>query len=477
MSTLMRPQSDSAIAAARVRVSSQLLHDLRNPLNQIIGYAEMLAEGTEGERQDRFVSDLQNIRDAGHRLLALLEENFTSFDDKSFVAALDDDDETISGPSSVREESPVVPGVLLIVDDDAINRDVLTRRLKRQGHHVQSASNGKDALLLMQETAFDLILLDVVMPEMDGYEVLRRIRAADPLHHVPVIMISVVSEMKSVVRCIEAGAEDYLAKPFNPTLLKARIGASLEKKRGRDRENALFAQLQENYKRLQEVERLRDDMRKMIVHDLRTPLTAVIVGVDMLQRHGALNEEQRELMTVAAGGGRILLAMVNDLLDVEKMESGAAQLQYVDLSAESLVTRALEQVSSLAVDADTELLAEIAPGLPLFSGDENKLTRTLVNLIANAIKFTNRGTVTVIASADGENIRFAIRDTGVGIPAGSFERIFEKFGQLDSRRAGTGLGLAFCKLAVEAHGGHIQVESTPGAGSTFSFSIPITRRL
>ena len=473
MSTLMRPQSDSAIASARTRVSSQLLHDMRNPLNQIIGYAEMLAEGTEGERRDRFVPDLENIRSAGHRMLALIEDNFTSFDDKAFVAAADDDDEAVSDPTSAQEQAPVVPGVLLIVDDDAINRDVLTRRLTRQGHLVQSASNGHDALRLMQETAFDLILLDVMMPGMDGYEVLRHIRADDPLHHVPVIMISVVSEMQSVVRCIEAGAEDYLAKPFNPTLLKARIGASLEKKRGRDRENVLFEQLQENYKKLQEVERLRDDMRKMIVHDLRTPLTAVIVGVDMLQSHGALNESQRELMTLAAGGGRTLLAMVNDLLDVEKMESGTAQLQYIELSAESLVARALEQVSSLAVDSNTELITEIAPGLPHFSGDENKLTRTLVNLIANAIKFTSRGTVTVIASADEENILFAIRDTGVGIPPAAFERIFEKFGQLDSRRAGTGLGLAFCKLAIEAHGGRIKVESTPGTGSTFSFSIPL----
>jgi two-component system sensor histidine kinase/response regulator len=279
------------------------------------------------------------------------------------------------------------------------------------------------------------------------------------------------------VQCIEAGAEDYLAKPFNPTLLKARIGACLEKKRGRDRENALFEQLQKNYKRLQEVERLRDDMRNMIVHDLRTPLTAVIVGVDMLQNHGALNESQRELMTVAAGGGRTLLAMVNDLLDVEKMESGSAQLQYIELSAAALVAGALEQVSALAVDGHTALITEIAAGLPHFRGDENKLSRTLVNLIANAVKFTRGGTVTVTVSQhDEENIQFAIRDTGDGIPAVAFERIFEKFGQLDSRRAGTGLGLAFCKLAVEAHGGRIKVESTPGAGSTFSFSIPIAAK-
>ncbi|MEO6487236.1 MAG: HAMP domain-containing sensor histidine kinase, partial [Thermoanaerobaculia bacterium] len=263
------------------------------------------------------------------------------------------------------------------------------------------------------------------------------------------------------------------------TLLRARIGACLETKRGRDRETVLFEHLQKNYKRLQEVEKLRDDISNMIVHDLRTPLTAVIVGVEMLEKHGALNEMQREMMTIAAGGGKTLLGMINDLLDVEKMEAGSTLLQYDELSAAALVTGAVAQVASLAEDAKAALVTEIASGLPAFPGDENKLSRTLVNLIANAIKFTRAGTVTITASQDDrESIRFAIRDTGVGIPAEAFERIFEKFGQLDSRnKVGTGLGLAFCKLAVEAHGGRITVESTPGVGSTFSFTIPMVARV
>jgi signal transduction histidine kinase len=166
--------------------------------------------------------------------------------------------------------------------------------------------------------------------------------------------------------------------------------------------------------------------------------------------------------------------MINDLLDVEKMESGTFQLQYVALSADQLVADAVAQVSSLAEEGRTVLETQIAPGLPDFPGDESKLTRTLVNLIANAIKFTRAGTVTVAASQDRDgSILFAIRDTGAGIPHEAFERIFEKFGQVDSRRVGTGLGLAFCKLAVEAHGGHIKVESTPGVGSVFSFTIPL----
>ena len=456
----------------------QLLHDLRSPLNQIIGYSEMLVEEAVG---DRFATDLERIRAAGHRMLALIEENFTA-DEESVVgprpSVLEADNQLSElstqdrGPRTNKAE----PGLLLVVDDEMNNRDVLSRRLKRQGHAVVTAGSGAEALRLVRETRFDAILLDIMMPDMDGYEVLRQIKSDERLEHIPVIMISAVNEVQSVVRCIEAGAEDYLAKPFNPTLLKARIDASLEKKRSRDRESLLFYQLQANYKRLQEVEKLRDDMRNMIVHDLRTPLTSVIVGVEMLSNYGTLSDEQREMMAIAVGGGKTLLGMINDLLDVEKMESGTAQLQYTQLSATTLVQRAVEQVAPLAEEAGTKIVIEIVSGTPDFAGDENKLSRTLVNLIGNAIKFTQAGTVTIHVDHVAEAVRFSVRDTGAGIPAEAFERIFEKFGQLDSRKVGTGLGLAFCKLAVEAHGGHIGVESTPGVGSTFAFTIPLAAR-
>jgi signal transduction histidine kinase len=288
-------------------------------------------------------------------------------------------------------------------------------------------------------------------------------------------MISALHEVESVVRCVEAGAADYLPKPFDPTLLKARIGACLEKKRGRDRETALFEELQKNYKRLLELEKLRDDMRNMIVHDLRTPLTAVIIGVEMLERHGELNATQHDMMAIAVSGGKTLLGMINDLLDVEKMEAGETKLQDDELTAAMLVGNAMSQVAALAEDGATTLTSVVDPSLPPFRGDEGKLTRTLVNLIANALKFTPAGHVTVSAAPDGAgNIRFAVKDTGYGIPSDAFARIFEKFGQLDGRsKVGTGLGLAFCKLAVEAHGGRIEVESTRGVGSTFSFTIPL----
>jgi signal transduction histidine kinase len=409
-------------------------------------------------------------------MLALIEENFTSARETVPVLIAPEIEPAVlsdSGPQTAAG----LPGLLLVVDDDAANREVLSRRLVRQGHEVRTASSGREAMGILGDAAFDLVLLDIMMPEMDGYEVLGRIKADSRLQDIPVIMISALNELQSVVRCIEAGAEDYLTKPFNATLLKARIGACLEKKRGRDRESALFEQLQSNYKRLQELEQQRDDMRNMIVHDLRTPLTALIVGIEMLEMDGTLSGTQQEIIAIAAGGGRTLLGMINDLLDVEKMESGSAQLQYDEVNAAALVAGAVTQVALLAAESRTTLVTDVAANLPAFSGDGKKLSRTLVNLIGNAIKFTGAGAVTVSAQ-QGEpgTIRFAVRDTGPGIPAESFGRIFEKFGQLDSRRVGTGLGLAFCKLAVEAHGGRITVESALGKGSTFSFTIPVGGR-
>ena len=256
-----------------------------------------------------------------------------------------------------------------------------------------------------------------------------------------------------------------------------------ERRRVRDLELRFTSELQESYRRLQELEKLRDDLTHMIIHDLRTPLTSVIAGMQTLDIVGDLNEDQREMMGIAVIGGETLLGMINDLLDVEKLESGSMRLDYAMLSAADLVASAVGQVASLAESRHLGLARLIAADLPPLPGDENSLRRTLVNLLGNAIKFTPAGgTITVEAypGEEKEGIVFRVRDTGEGIPPEAFGRIFEKFGQVASRQGGrtmsTGLGLTFCKLTVEAHGGHIEVESAPGQGSTFCFTIPLSQR-
>jgi len=277
-------------------------------------------------------------------------------------------------------------------------------------------------------------------------------------------------------------------KPFDPVFLNARIGASVEKKKAHDREALLFAQLQEHYRKLQELEKLRDDLTNMIVHDLRTPLTSLLSGLLTMQDMGEMAENQQETLSISIRGGKTLLGMITDLLDISKMEDGSLHLEYKELPPGEILGSAVGQVAHLAQKRNVTLLTDLATELPTFPGDEDKLVRALVNLAGNAIKFTRPGgTVKMSAriaprdrlDPEASAVLFSVSDTGEGIPSEYIDRIFEKFGQVESRTAGrklsTGLGLTFCKLAVEAHGGSIRVETKLGEGSDFSFTIPRER--
>ncbi|MDQ6764692.1 MAG: SpoIIE family protein phosphatase [Verrucomicrobiota bacterium] len=231
--------SESEGETPRHALPAELIHNLRTPLNHIIGYSELLIEQAQEQGRDDFVPDLQKTHAAGQQLLSIINDNFHSRASAE-TRVPSSDDLTATRLHSTAAEAQ---GFLLVVDDVQNNRDVLSRRLERQGYAVVTAEDGKQALEKLRAQAFDLVLLDIMMPEMDGYEVLQRLKADEALRHIPVIMISALSELDSVVRCIGLGAEDYLSKPFEPTLLKARIGACLEKKRARDREQKLAAAL------------------------------------------------------------------------------------------------------------------------------------------------------------------------------------------------------------------------------------------
>jgi PAS domain S-box-containing protein len=242
------------------------------------------------------------------------------------------------------------------------------------------------------------------------------------------------------------------------------------------------------YEQMRALDKVKNDLTHMIVHDLRTPLTSLLTGLMTLQGSPSLNEMENELLTISVSGGHTLLGMINDLLDISKMEDGSLSLEKSSVSLSEITQEAFQQVNSLVEEKMLTLQAQIPPeisaGMPpasLLCADADKIRRVLVNLLGNAIKFTPRsGLITVSASLspDQESVVVSVRDTGEGIPREAFARIFEKFGQVETRTAGrtmsTGLGLTFCKLVVEAHGGRIWVESERGEGSTFFFTLPTT---
>jgi class 3 adenylate cyclase/signal transduction histidine kinase len=261
-------EADLEAAGARIR------HDLRTPVNAIIGYSEMLIEDADEAGAAALTADLRRIHGAGHKLLALID------DIVRLSEGADGEDEglqsmirqTVSSIRPLEEAAAAAPGAtggrILVVDDNEINRDMLSRRLERQGCTPVPAENGRRALEMLRGEEFDLVLLDILMPDINGYQVLEQMKADPELRHIPVIMISALDEIDSVVRCIEIGAEDYLSKPFNPVLLKARLGASLEKKRLRDREVVYLKQI--------EVEKKKSDelLHVILPHDIVEELKA-----------------------------------------------------------------------------------------------------------------------------------------------------------------------------------------------------------
>ncbi|CAN5854852.1 hypothetical protein BH20PSE1_BH20PSE1_19240 [soil metagenome] len=255
MTTNDMPEPDRAAKAGReggaaipgLDSVSHLRHEVRTPINHIIGYSELLLEEAEDSALQPFTGDLRKIHTAGKTLLGMLN---ALFDSPTLSAAspspapqpagdlswLHDEDTDTEAVTADREAAALLPGHLLVVDDNETNRDMLSRRLRHQGYRVSTAEDGRRALQAVRDQPVDLVLLDVLMPEMDGYETLQQLKADQNLRDIPVIMISALDEIQSVVRCIEHGAEDYLPKPFNSVLLRARIGACLEKKRLRDQE-------------------------------------------------------------------------------------------------------------------------------------------------------------------------------------------------------------------------------------------------
>lgn len=260
-----------------------LRHDLRTPLNAIIGYSELLLEDMEGGDHP-LRGDLEKLKDSAHSLVGQID---------SIVALAGSEPKLPGGDGARAAQFGIVADVLrtvrpleeralpegarssaiLVVDDNASNRDVLARRLERAGHRVTTAADGAAALALAQANDFDLILLDLIMPELSGYEVLSRLKAAAETRHVPVIVISALDELDTVVRCIEAGAEDYLTKPFDPVLLGARINASLERKWLRDRERQFVAELEREKRRSETL--LLNILPASIVERMRAGETAI----------------------------------------------------------------------------------------------------------------------------------------------------------------------------------------------------------
>lgn len=372
--------------------------------------------------------------------------------------------------------------LILVADDVPANVELLFDQLHVLGYRAIAATDGPTALAACFEHRPGLCILDVSMPAGDlgvddrstGFEVCRRIKRDPRTKSIPVIFVTALNDTTDRVKAIEAGGDDFLTKPHNRLVLGARVRSLLKLKSATDA-------LEDSLRKLREVEKMRDDLMKMIVHDLKTPLTSVLATMEMLidGDFGKLAEEQRKALNDAEGKAEDLLALIQDLLEVSRIEEASMTLDLQPLAPAALLNEVAHEWSIRFHQENAEATIDVADDAPVFEADKPLLIRVLGNLIQNAI--THSATAIKLhlsARRDGDGILITVADNGPGIPAEYHEVIFRKFERVKTAGVpgtrSSGLGLAFCKLVVDAHGGRIWVQSAgEGKGSAFHIALPI----
>jgi len=368
--------------------------------------------------------------------------------------------------------------VILCVDDVEANLKLLENMLVPRGYSVVSASSGKEALVKVKSQTVDLVILDIIMPGMDGFEVCRHIKEDQTLRNIPVIMITALTAKRDRIRGIEAGAEEFLSQPFDQTEALARIKVLLKLKELSDERERAEEALKKSNDRLRELEVLRDSLVHMVVHDLRSPLTVIAGYAELLESSELenLSEEGRDYVGSIKASTDTLIEMISSMLDVSKMESGQMRLNLAECDLGAIIREVVSGMAALKGERRIELAL---PDQPVnVKGDAQLLSRLVQNLVGNALKFApaTTGRVDVGLESVGGRVRCTVRDNGAGIPAEHQDKVFDKFWQDAARQQGvkysSGLGLTFCKMVVEAHGGSIGVDSEVGVGSAFWFELP-----
>jgi signal transduction histidine kinase len=396
-------------------------------------------------------------------------------------------DITDHDPSSVAR---LVRPRLLIVDDLEDNRIIMTRRFARRGFDVAEASSGGQALAMIARESFDVVLLDIVMPRMDGFEVLTRIRQRHTAIDLPVIMATVRDAAEDVVRALKLGANDYVTKPLDFAVAQARIEVHVARKQAEARARqeqpeleALVAELRQAVDRAQAQAQAKAEFLANMSHEIRTPLNGILGMAQVLDRQCADDGHRKMLRTIidsAVGLERLL----SDALDLSRAEAGKLEIREESFDLAEVVERAAALFRAAAQDKG--LAFEVAIDAAAHAGvrgDALRLQQILNNLIGNAVKFTDAGSVRcrVAAAPEAGGFRFVVEDTGIGFASASAEALFGRFEQADGsiveKFGGSGLGLAISRQLAELMGGRLTASSRPGKGACFTLVVPLAPSL
>ncbi len=386
---------------------------------------------------------------------------------------------------------------ILIVDDEPVNVQVLENQLGLNDYRTLSARDGFLALEILETETPDLILLDLMMPRMSGYDVCRKIRKTHPAVSLPIVILTAKNQMVDMLRGLESGANDYLTKPFYKEELLARVenhlrlkelNSELEKKvhertsELKTTQEKVLALEMEKRKDAEAAAKTKSEFLSNMSHEIRTPMNAII-GLTGLALKTELNAKQFDYLRKVEGSSQALLGIINDILDLSKIEAGKLRIESIPFNLNEVLANLSNLISLKAEEKGLELLFDIDPTIPYkLVGDPLRLGQVLINLGNNAVKFTEKGQIIIKLErmkarpghADHVGLKFSVADTGIGLTPGQIDRLFVSFTQADlsttRKYGGSGLGLSICKQLVEMMGGEIRVESEYGRGSAFSFT-------
>ncbi len=400
---------------------------------------------------------------------------------------------------------PHHPPLILIVDDDEMVRALLCQKMEEDGYQIVTAKNGEEALIKYQQIQPDVVLLDGIMPAMDGFECCEQLQALPDGNLTPVLMITGLDDNSSVDRAYQVGAADYITKPIHWAVLRQRVKRLLNQSHLYREIEASNLALRETAAQLQNQNYLLEQSKKAaesankaksaflaaMSHEIRTPMNGVI-GMTGLLLETELNAQQYEFVSTIRHSGDALLTLINDILDFSKIESGKLELDYQPFDIRDCIEETLDLLAPNAAEKNLELAYLIYQNTPSWIvSDVTRIRQILVNLVGNGLKFTNSGEVIVgvtarkitvanedpVIAADCQTyeVRFLVKDTGIGIPQDKIDRLFKAFSQVDSSTTrnygGTGLGLIISRRLTELMGGKLWVESNPNGGSSFFFTI------
>jgi len=406
-----------------------------------------------------------------------------------------------------------VPVKILIVDDREENLFAMEALLESPDLFIITARSGNEALGILLEQEVALILLDVQMPGMNGFETAELIRGSSRTKHIPIIFVTAISkERKHIFQGYESGAVDYLFKPIEPDILKSKVRVFIDLHQQRQTlENitrkleTTISELIESRKKLrqneesireawkaaekardsaEEANRAKSEFLANMSHEIRTPLNGII-GMSDLALLENCNQQQRERIETIRQSGESLLEILNEILDLSKIEAERVELESIPFNPIEVIERIVRMLSTKIYEKNIELICKIDPAIPdQVIGDPTRFRQIILNLLSNAYKFTEKGEIIITADIEDTTeqkiiLQFVISDTGIGIPKNKLHQLFQSFQQVDAstsrKYGGTGLGLSITKKLLDLMKGNIRVESDHGKGSSFYFRIPFNR--